>query len=223
VVLVLCKSMAALAYGAGLAPVIAFAGRRMQVRLAAGLALIAVLYPLLRGADLVPVEAMLGQAERVSAERAGSLAFRFANEDRLLDHASQKPLFGWGGWGRNRVYDPDTGKDITVTDGRWIIVIGSFGWCGYVAEFGLLALPLLLLARRSRRLHPAEISPYAGPLALILGANMIDMLPNATLIPFTWLLAGALLGHAEALKAGRADEVRPAAPDPAPRPARTVL
>jgi hypothetical protein len=29
------------------------------------------------------------------------------------------------------------------------------------------------------------------------------MLPNATLIPFTWLMAGALLGYAEALAVTR--------------------
>lgn len=101
------------------------------------------------------------------------------------------------------VYDPETGKNLTVTDGRWIIVIGIYGWCGYIVEFGLLTLPLLLVARRVGRMEAARISPYLGPLALILGINMIDMLPNAPLTPFTWLLAGALIGHAEALKAGR--------------------
>jgi hypothetical protein len=221
VVLVLCKSMAVLAYAAILGPLVRFAGPRAQVRIAAGLALVAVLFPLLRGADLVPVEAMLAQAERVSVERAASLAFRFGNEDLLLEHANAKPWFGWGGWGRNRIYD-DMGKDVAVTDGRWIIVIGSFGWAGYVAEFGLLALPLLMLARRTGRMRADEISPHLGPLALVLGINLIDMLPNATLIPFTWLLAGALLGHAEALKAGRAVAAG-AAPPPEPARARTIL
>ena len=45
---------------------------------------------------------------------------------------------------------------------------------------------------------------------------MIDMLPNATLIPFTWLIAGALLGYAEALATGpataRAEPPAPARP-----------
>jgi hypothetical protein len=227
VLLVLCKSMAVLAYAACLAPLVRLAGRRMQIRAAAALALIAVLFPLLRGADLVPIDAMLAQAEQVSVERAASLAFRFGNEDLLLDHANAKPLFGWGGWGRNRVYDPNTGKDLAVTDGRWIIVIGSFGWCGYIAEFGLLALPLLLLAREARRTPAAALSPHAGPLALILGINMIDMLPNATLIPFTWLLAGALLGHAEALRSRAPDAASSGEPAasalPQPAPPRTIL
>ena len=81
-------------------------GVEPQIRIAAGLAMIAVLFPLLRGADLVPVDAMLAQAERVDPERARSLAFRFDNEAQLLAHANERPLFGWGGWGRNRLYDP---------------------------------------------------------------------------------------------------------------------
>jgi hypothetical protein len=40
-------------------------------------------------------------------------------------------------------------------------------------------------------------------LSLILAANMVDLLPNATHIPFTWLMAGALLGEAERLAALR--------------------
>ena len=37
-------------------------------------------------------------------------------------------------------------------------------------------------------------------LVLILAVNMLDMLPNATLIPFTWLIAGAILGYAEDMR-----------------------
>lgn len=49
VVLVLCKSMAALLYALVAVPVICVAGLRWQLRLAAFLAVIAVIYPLLRG------------------------------------------------------------------------------------------------------------------------------------------------------------------------------
>ena len=47
------------------------------------------------------------------------------------------------------------------------------------------------------------LSPCSGTIGLLLAFNIIDMLPNATLIPFTWLIAGALLGYAEALEAYR--------------------
>ena len=203
VVLLLCKSAAVLVYAALLLPTVRLLSVRQQIRIAAALALFAVLFPLLRGADLVPVDWVVAQAEAVSEERAGSLQFRLDNEDALLARASERPLFGWGSWGRNLIHDPYSGELVSTTDGRWIIVIGTLGWCGYIVEFGLLALPLVMLARQVRRMPAPAISPYVGPLALILGINMIDMLPNATLIPFTWLLAGAMLGYAEALEAYR--------------------
>ena len=43
-------------------------------------------------------------------------------------------------------------------------------------------------------------SVFLGALALIIAINMIDLLPNAPLSQWTWLLAGALLGRAEALR-----------------------
>jgi hypothetical protein len=203
VVLLLCKSAAVLVYAALLLPTVRLLSVRQQIRIAAALALFAALFPLLRGADLVPVDWVVAQAEAVSEERAGSLQFRLDNEAALLARASERSLFGWGSWDRNLIHDPYSGELVSTTDGRWIIVIGTLGWCGYIVEFGLLALPLVLLARQVRRVPAPAISPYVGPLALILGINMIDMLPNATLIPFTWLLAGAMLGYAEALEAYR--------------------
>lgn len=197
-ILVLCKTVGVLVYAAAVLPVLRFAGRRTQLRLAALMACLVIAYPILRGADLVPVETMLAQAEAIQQERAESLRFRLETEWAVLERARERPFFGWGGWGRNVPRDPVTGRSDTVMDGHWIIVISVFGWLGYIVEFGLLALPLLLLARRARGRPEAALSPYAGPLALILGINMIDLLPNATLTPLTWLVAGALLGHAEA-------------------------
>lgn len=225
VVLVLCKSMAALLYAVALAPVILLCGVRTQIWLAAVLAAFAMLYPMLRGADVVPVDWMVEQAEAQSAERAESLEYRFHNEDILLEHARERSLFGWGPWGRNLIYDVETGKSISVTDGTWIIVIGIFGWCGYIAQFGLLTLPLLVLPFRMRRVPAGALSAHAGPLALILGINMIDLLPNSSLTPLTWLMAGALLGYVEALARGRLPEVADGAAQAAvrsPRP-RTVM
>ena len=222
VMLVLCKSAAVLVYAIVALPLARFAGPGTQLRAAALLGLVAVSYPLLRGADLVPVDEMVAQAEAFSADRAASIHFRFHNEDMLLEHARRRPLFGWGPWGRNQLYDPFSGEMVSVSDGRWVIVIGTYGWFGYVAEFGLLGLPLFLLARRSLGRGGAAIAPHAGPLALMLGFNMIDMLPNATLIPFTWLLAGALLGYAEAPAAVPAAPGAPAG-DPVRARPRTIL
>lgn len=220
-VLVLSKSTGVLFYALIFAPLILLLGRRGILLLAAALAVVAISYPLLRGAQLVPMEALLNIADGIDPERASSLRFRFENEQVLLAHANEKWLFGWGGYGRNHVYDLFNGNRLTIADGAWIITMGVFGWFGYIAQFGLLALPLILLGREALSARGAAFSPFACAVALILAANMMDMLPNATLIPFTWLLAGALLGHAEALAAERraaaivAAHVRP--------PRRTVL
>ncbi|MBO9478692.1 hypothetical protein J7382_14175 [Shimia sp. R11_0] len=222
VVLVLCKTLATLIYATLAGVVILLLSSRAQVRIAALLALVTLSYPVLKSADLVPTELILSRAEAVSADRAQSLNFRLENEDVLLERALRKPLFGWGIWGRNHLHDPTTGLITTVTDGFWIIVMGVWGWFGYIAQFGLMSLPIFLVARELRLRHQADqdsfhkgtsfaftegtqaqemphrtLSPYLGPLAVMLGFNLVDMLPNATLTPTTWLIAGTLLGHAE--------------------------
>lgn len=198
VILVLCKSVASLVYAAVLLPMILFAGRLWQFRLAALLAFLAVVYPIMKGLDWVPEQYMLEQAEALDPDRAGSLQFRFDNERVLLDRALLKPVFGWGSWGRNHILDPVTGELLTVTDGRWIITIGVFGWVGYLAEFLLFSWPLFVLLGRSFVLTREDhTAPWLGALALILGFNLFDLLPNATITPLTWLLSGALLGYVE--------------------------
>ena len=202
-VLVLAKSLGALLFAALLVPVLVLGGVRAQLRIAAALGVLALAYPVLKAAEAVPAQALLQQAEKIDSERAGSLRFRFANEDLLFERASRKPLTGWGSWGRNQIRDPVSGEITSISDGRWIIVLGQFGWFGFVAEFGLLVLPLLLLWREARALPPGSAPPLLGPLALLLGINLIDLLPNATLTPLTWLVAGAVLGQAERLRARR--------------------
>lgn len=198
-VLVSCKSMASLAYGLVFTPVVAFAPLRWQLRMALGLGLIAVIYPMLRNIGLIPTDDVVRYFETLSYDRAHSLKFRFDNEEELLVRAAEKPWFGWGGWGRNLILHEVSGEILSIPDGRWIIVFGTFGWLGYIAEMGLLAVPLVLLMVAMRRVPVAEFSPYAAPIALILAATLLDMLLNATLIPLTWLCAGAVLGYAEQL------------------------
>jgi len=195
--LLACKSAASIAYGMVLVPFVYFAPRRWMVIVATVFALVAVTYPMLRNLGVIPTDAIVAKVAEVNPNRAQSLGYRFDNEEQLLDRAAQKPAFGWSGWGRSLVRDSETGQILTIPDGRWIIVFGSFGWLGYIAEFGLLALPLLLLGYHSLRSERGELSPYIGPVALILGITLMDMLLNATLTPFTWLTAGAVLGYVE--------------------------
>ncbi|WP_341211794.1 hypothetical protein [uncultured Limimaricola sp.] len=220
VLLVLCKSLAALLYAVVLVPVLALAPRRLQLFGAAAMAVLALGYPLLKGAELVPQQAILAWAESVDPDRAQSMGFRFDNEDVLLERVGERPVFGWGIWGRNQIYDAQSGRELTVTDGRWLVVIGTFGWVGFLAEFGLLAFPVLLLWARSGRVPP---DPASITLAVILGVNLFDLLPNATLTPLTFLGAGAVLGLTEAVAARGYRSPASAPPISGPAPIRTVL
>jgi hypothetical protein len=207
-VLFLCKSLASLAYCIALTPLVLFASPRMQIRIAIVFASIAIIYPVLRNAGVIPLDAILQQAGQVSADRAQSLGFRFENEEQLLDRAQERWLFGWGGWGRNLIHHMETGQILSIPDGRWIIVFGTFGWVGYVSEMGLLALPLILLGREARRLSKSELAPYVAPMALMLAITMIDMLLNAILTPFTWLLAGSIFGYIETVRGTRSERTQ---------------
>ncbi|MCX7644513.1 MAG: hypothetical protein N2Z62_04355 [Rhodobacteraceae bacterium] len=191
VVLFLSNSLGAFILAMAILPAMILFGVRGQLLLAGIVAGVVLLYPTLRGAGLIPVDRAVEIARSISAERAQSLEFRLDNEDALLEKANLKPLAGWGTWGRNLVYDPETGADMTITDGTWIIVIGVFGWLGYIAQFGLLALPIILLAVKRATV---PLTPATAGLALLLCANLIDMIMNDTLTPVTWMIGGALAG-----------------------------
>ncbi len=190
--LVLAKSLGALMITLGLLPFAVLTRVRGQLVLAATVATVVLLYPMLRGAGYVPTDAVYEWVLERNTERAQSLKFRLDNEDSLLTKANERPILGWGSWGRNRIFDEDSGRDLSVTDGIWVITIGTSGWVGYIAQFGLLTIPIMLLSLNRRRL---DISIATSGLAIVLSANLIDMLPNAGLTPITWLAAGALMGR----------------------------
>lgn len=196
----LCKSLASMLYALALLPVLFLASPRQQVAVAVSFAVLAVTWPMLRNLGAIPIDWILAQAEWIDPDRAQSLGFRFDNENRLLERAGEKPLFGWGGWGRNLVRDSATAEILTIPDGRWIITFGTYGWVGYISEMGLLATPIFLLARQGRGQGARAFSSFVAPVVLILAITMVDMLLNDTLVPFVWLIAGATLGHAERLR-----------------------
>lgn len=201
VMLILCRSFGPLAYGLAILPMVLFAPPRLQMIMAIAMTAVVIGYPFLRGSNLVPVEQLIAWASALDEERGRSLTFRVMNEELFLIKAALKPWFGWGSFGRNFLHDPITGESTLVADGGWILTLGIFGWVGYIAEFGLLILPILALWRAGGR--GGQLSYAATALAMILAANLFDLLPNDTLIPFTWLMAGAILGYSERLAAGK--------------------
>lgn len=130
----------------------------------------------------------------ISEERARSLQSRLENDDILAEKAWRRPIFGWGTWGRNRVYD-DQGRDMSTTDGLWIIAFGHNGIVGLAALYTTLLLPAVLLLRRvpARQWATPAIAPAAA-LAVIVVLFAIDCLFNAMFNPIFLAAAGGLAG-----------------------------
>ncbi|QFT61393.1 hypothetical protein [Roseivivax sp. THAF30] len=191
------KSFGALLMALTVVPLLVLTGRRIQTGAAILIACLALAYPLSKTSGIVPEEKLLANIAEIDAERAYSLEFRMANENVLMERALERPFFGWGSWGRNHVMNSASGEWETITDGRWVLTLGVLGAVGLVAEFGLLLMPIFLLLSAGIARDPERFSPYAPPLALLLSLNIFDLIPNATLTPITWLLAGVLLAHAE--------------------------
>lgn len=171
--------------------------QRLKLLFAATISAVVLFYPMARAVDVVPTTALVEWAAKVNPERAQSLNFRIQQENLLLERAMQKPIAGWGAWGRARVYDTETGEDLSVTDGTWIIFFGNHGWIGYLCVFGLLCLiPIRLMLRRTQ-LNPSN---YDIGLMLVLAAGLIDLIPNSSLVPPLWLITGTLWGRYGALR-----------------------
>ena len=98
------------------------------------------------------------------------------------------------------MYD-EYGRDLSVTDGRWVITIGQFGIFGFIAEFGLLSIGVLRAWIGIGLAKSKNDKILLSALSLIVAINVLDLLPNSGLTPWTWLLAGTLLGRSERLGA----------------------
>lgn len=229
VLLVMCKSLAAIVYGMFFLPLVLLTSARRQILVASVITGLVFAYPIGRWMQVVPTEAISNFALGIDQERGRSLTFRLDNEDLLLERAVLKPLFGWGGWGRNQVIDPNSGRYISVTDGEWIVQLTIYGFLGYIGIFGLLCGTVIRMGASAWRWGAPRRDKgelVVGAISLIMAASLIDLIPNATLTTLTWLCAGALAGNAARLAQ------RGPAPDtdatPAPMagrrlPLRTIL
>lgn len=188
------RNLGALLIALPLTAAILFTPKRLQFLLAGTLAGIILIYPLARGSGLIPTERITAWVSEISTDRAASFEYRLENEDILLDKANQKPLAGWGLWGRSRVYNPETGGDMSTTDGSWVIVIGVYGWIGYLGQFGLLCGGAILMWRRHQKFG---LDMLDAGLVVILAANLVDLIPNSSGMPVMWLLTGAIWARLE--------------------------
>ncbi len=219
VVLILCKSAGALIYAVLFGALVRWFTPKVQMRLAVVLTVVAVMYPVLRMNNFFPTEQLVEAAAVFNRERADSLKFRFDQEQQLLAHASERFWFGWGRYGRNRVYE-ESGKDTSITDGQWILTFGQFGFFGFMSQFGLLTLPVFYAARTYRLVRSRRQAIFLCCLTLLVAISVVEQIPNASISAWTWLLAGALLGRCAAVRAeaGSMKTARSLAPAPSLTP-----
>lgn len=188
--LVLCKSLGALLLASILAPVLAFVRAKRVAAISSVVCIMILTYPVVRSSGMLPIATVTQVANSLSNDRGGSFIFRLENEDKFLQRAFEKPIFGWGSWGRNRIYSIDSGKDLSITDGAWIIALGTWGWIGYLSMFGLLCFGCIRMLWR--RGVVSSISLPSAALCALLSLNLLDSIPNESIRPLTWLIAGAV-------------------------------
>ncbi|MEO9842027.1 MAG: O-antigen ligase family protein [Roseobacter sp.] len=167
-------------------------GRWLQILFAMGIGFVVFLFPIFRGAGLIPVEAISSAAATISEDRSRSLNYRLNNEDISLQLALEKPVTGWGQWGRNQAYN-ERGEIITIQEGVWIQTITENGWFGYIGLFSLLTLPAMFAIGIWRR---KKIPPETFALIGIATGNLIYIIPTTCLTPVGWMMFGALAGFA---------------------------
>lgn len=192
IVLVLSRNFGALLMALMLLPVLWFCNMRIQVWLAVAITCFTLIFPALRQTSIVTMERPVALIEQYFPERGQSLAFRIRNENKFLERIKEKPISGWGLWARWRVWDPTTGRSASTSDGRWASVLGERGWLGYIAYFGILSMPILLLPGSIRR---QPMSRATTGIGLIMAATLFYQLPNNTIRPITLITVGALAGY----------------------------
>jgi hypothetical protein len=199
-ILVWCKSTGAVILAIAGLPVIVWGKHRLRQAIAVALAAVVFVYPILRANDLFPVTEIVETATGIEKDRSDSLASRFINEDALLAKARERLLFGWGSYGRNRVYN-DRGESSAVTDGAWIIALGSQGIVGYVGMFGTLLIPVFLAGKRLRAIRGDPDRMVVSGVAFTIAVVSVDLIPNGLFANYPYLVAGALMGATRAMVA----------------------
>ena len=158
------------------------------------LLLIPLLYVIARGGGFWDGQNLINaMATIASEERVGSLAYRMDNENMLAVRAKERPMLGWGAYGRSFVRD-DEGNPISVPDGLWISAFGQNGVIGLSALLSLLIMPPMLFLR----LYPPRLWDTVSLQAiavtpLLMALFTLDSLFNAMFNPLILLLSGGLI------------------------------
>lgn len=192
IMLLLSKSVAAIIFAICFLALYRYGSLSLQSWVLTILVVIVCAYPFGRASGRLNLDGVIKEIAKISPKQAHSLDYRLKNEKAVSSRAREKVLWGWGGYNRGRVFDPETGQDMTVLDGYWLIRYSHAGVFGMVGPYFLLLFPVLLAARRYKRI------PWPGDrrMVLILAGTplvyAIDSLPNSFSLNLPFIMAGAV-------------------------------
>jgi hypothetical protein len=196
--LVMSRNVAGIVYGSTLTLLTAILRPRLFATVAFSVALLAVVYPSLRMADLFPNKAIVSFAKGYDAERARSLEGRFEEEDLVLGGLKDRFWIGWGTYGRTPGAET-VGTGEPGIDGWWVLRLGMAGLTGVELSYSIMLIPAFLAWRRTRRLRSNAVISLVGALIAIVGMRMIDLLLNGWWNHLPVFLAGVLAGVSPSL------------------------
>jgi len=196
IVLVGAKSLASIIYALVFLPLLFATSPRSQVRIAAILAFSILAFISLRITEAIPTDTIVSIASSINEERGASLKYRFDQEVGLINQAREKPIFGWGGYGRNLLFDEFTGQDISTPDGYWIILFGMSGIVGLYGSFLLILFPIFIAQRSLQKVPSKSEREFLAALSLLVAICGIDLIPNGLFTRLPYFFAGALFGAA---------------------------
>jgi len=81
--------------------------------------------------------------------------------------------------------------------------MGQFGIVGFFALFGLLSLPVFRAAGALRHTRSEPERMFLSCLALIVALTVVEQIPNSSISPWSWLLAGVLLARTDTLRSSQ--------------------
>ena len=214
-VAVLCKNLGAttlLLSGIGM---LRLMRKRKSALLLWLITLVPVAYVAVRSTGTWDGSEVTEAAGMIHPDRAISFSFRIMMENILVEKALQRPVFGWGGWGRSRVFN-DMGEDVVIADGMWVIALGETGLWGLTMLILTLLLPVVsIILRFDRRYWPLEWASPILAMTILLATWSVDNLVNGFPNSLVLLGAGAIAG----IPGYRATSVRGRRAHPEPRPA----
>lgn len=188
-VLILSKTLGANLLALIIIPAIIWLPSSMHNKMSRLIMTIIILYPLLTMFNMFPQQEILDFIRDIDADRAGSLYYRFRMEAIILEHTTDKFLFGWGSWYRNLPWG-------SVPDGYWIVLLSSQGFIAFLAVFGLALTATIKGIKASNKLVEKADKQLLTINILLIVVIMIDQIPNSSMNAiYIWFLLGALIGR----------------------------